>query len=720
MTKVNLQLKKSKVKKMLFNFKKDKIKAKNVMSNKKVNLRIKGVLIGLFIFIVVEYFFIRNYILYLTLNNLNTGLTTFISSFIFFAKSFTCSINLNIFKEIFKIWVSLWKFNILFILFLLYTEYKKYNNYKDMEHGSSRWGVKEEQIELYKNDNSIPVADNIYISMGNPKIKNLNELCIGDTGAGKSFTKLIPDIMEMNANFIITDVKGSLYRQTYKILEERGYKKENIKLLNFNDLKYTNTFNPFAYLETEQDIDRLANTFVINSRRDGASVGDGFWEDTSSMLLSSVISYLHFTENETKTFFRVMDLINSLEIINGSISMGCEYARLISNLKEKDPYHSAVLNYELVTKAPQETLQSVIISLQAKLRLWVNEDLRIMTNSDEMELDKFAEKDEKIAIFISIPSGDTTYKIVTSMFISTALSRLSYLANTKCGGKLPNLTSFELDEFANIGILPNFDNAITTFRSQNIRALMIVQSLQQLTKNYDKADKTIISNCDTFNYLGTRDIETREQVVKMLGKTTIEEKSFSKNIGNKQGGGSETDRGMGRELLTLDELGRLQDKSIVFIGTYFPFYCDKFKTYNHKYFTILGNDDIESEKAKKYNIDVEQQFKQLYEKHKEEYNVYKQKNIEQQKQSSNNEDDNNFHENKFYNEKYEQAQANAKKERDIKKLEQQKIKEEMENSEKKIVNFFLEMESDVKRIEEFNVYFLNSSSRYSDLKENHS
>lgn len=605
-------------------------KAKNVISNATKNKKIIGYVIGILVIFFVEYVFLKNYVIVKNTYNYESGLLTFAKSLPFFTTNLFTPFNKGVGKEVFYLWRSGWLVNLLLFLVLYLSTFNRKSNFTGIEYGSARWGTEKEKQELKKTENSIPVAHELYISKSNPKLKNLNELVIGDTGAGKSFTKLIPDIMEMEGSFIITDVKGSLYRQTYKILRKRGFDKKNIKVLNFIDLRYSNTFNPFAYIESDMDIDRLANTFILNSRKDGASVGDSFWEDTSTMLLSSVISYLHYTDNENKSFFRIMDLVNSIELMNGEISKGCEYAKCIKQLKDKEPYHSAVLNYELVTKAPAETLQSVIVSLQSKLRLWVNEDLRIMTNSDEMDIDNICK--EKTAIFLQIPAGDTTYKVVTSMFISTALSRLSYVANTVYKGKLPMQVSFELDEFANIGVLPNFDGAITTFRSQNIRALMIIQSLQQLKKNYDKADKTIISNCDTFNYLGTRDTETREQIVKMLGKTTINDKSFSKNVGGKQGGGSESDRGVGRELLTVDELGRIQNKSIVFIGTYFPFFCDKFQTQNHPLFKYLGNDDLDSDNAKN-NVIIEEMYQGVYEHHKQEYNEYKSRAYEPKTQS---------------------------------------------------------------------------------------
>ncbi|MEG2380114.1 MAG: type IV secretory system conjugative DNA transfer family protein [Oscillospiraceae bacterium] len=594
-----------------------KVKADNVMRPDMYKYRIKGYIIGVLCILAIELLFIYNYLGYLARVGAEPGIVSFVVSIATLTSNFTLPITFYLIKEMLITWCNIWLFNIILFTILILDTYNKVSKFKGMEHGSASWANKEERKELQKTENSIPLADGLYLSSSNKNVKNLNEIVIGDTGAGKSFSKLIPDIMEMNSSFIISDVKGSLFKQTYKILEHRGYK---IRILNFIDLKYTNTFNPFEYIKTDTDIDRLANSFIINSRREGASAGDSFWEDTAIMLMTSVISYLHSTPGENKTFFRIMDLVNSLELMNGKIISSCEYAKLISDLKEKDPFHAAVLNYELVIKSPPETLQSVIVSLQSKLRLWVNEDLRIMTNSDEIDIDKLAE--EPTAIFVSIPAGDNTYKVVTSMFITTVLTRLAYLANNVYNGRLPRQVSLELDEFANIGILPGFDGAITTFRSQNIRALMIVQSLQQIEKNYDKANKTIISNCDTFNYLGTKDTDTREQVVKMLGKTTIDEKSLSKNIGGGKGGGSESDKGMGRELLTLDELGRISGKSIVFVGTYHPFFCDRYKTAEHPLFSMLGNDDIHSPHEKN-NVYIQELYNPLYEKHKLDYESYK-------------------------------------------------------------------------------------------------
>ena len=517
-------------------------------------------------------------------------------------------------KSMFGCVFKWWPVNLVVLIFLLLSLRRK-RNFEGMEHGSARWMSRQEQREfqIKHSQGCIPLADGLFVNPDDTALPNINEIDLGGSGSGKSFRKLIPDILHMYGSYIITDVKGDLYKFLYKILIKGGYK---VRVLNLENLKYSNSFNPLAYCEDDTDIDRLVNTFALNSRREGASVGDAFWEDTLSDLLYATVKYVLTTDGEDKSFERCLRLAVSIQLVNGRVSPSCELDRKMTEMELNDPYSSAVLKWKMVKKAPPETLQSIIESLTTRLSLWANEDMRILTQTDEMDFDSVAE--EKTAIFLIVPEGDTTFQCITSMFISTAVQRLKHIAKTKYDGRLPMLVSFELDEFANTGILPKWGETISTIRSQNIRAVMILQNVQQLKKNYEKADQTIMTNCAIFNYLGSNDLDTNKLVSEKLGKTTIEESSRSYRAGVVTGGNENmSDRGLGRELLTQDEIARMpSDKCLVLLDHRYPIYADKYRTEHHKYFSLLGNN--RGPKSKN-NTDIRTVYEALYQKHRKEY-----------------------------------------------------------------------------------------------------
>ena len=584
--------------------------AKNVLRTKQKGFKwFFCTLIILFIFF-IESLIAYNYLCYLHANadSDNPNIYAFVLSLVGFMTYAKIPLNPKTLIDILRCIGAVWYVNIIILCFLLFSMHRK-RNFAGVEHGSARWASYSEKRAFKHCETAglIPLADNISVHPENNELNNLNELVVGGSGSGKSFTKLIPDIMYQFGSYIITDVKGDLYKFLYKILKKNGYK---VRVLNLENLKYSNCFNPISYCENNIDVDKLVNTFVINSRKEGAQTGEAFWEDTLSMLLTAAILYILDTPEEEKTFYRCLCLAASVEIVNGKVSPYCEIERAMQRTEIENPYSPAVLNWRLVKQAAPETLQSVVISLTSRLRLWANEDLQILTQKDEMDFDSLAE--EKTAIFLIVPEGDRTYQAISSMFISTAVNRLKTIAKNKYNGSLPMMVSFELDEFANTGILPNWADTVSSIRSQNIRALMIIQDLQQLKKNYDKSEKTIMSNCAIFNYLGTSDTETNKMISERLGKTTIFGNDISYQTGM-SGQGHINERATGRSLLTADEIEHLKkDKSIIIISNYYPIFAKKFRTDKHPLFDLLGNN---TGSHVKNNTDIAEQYEKLYDEH---------------------------------------------------------------------------------------------------------
>lgn len=472
------------------------------------------------------------------------------------------------------------------------------DEFRGMEHGSAAWADKYAE-KLFRDNTGVPVGLNTYVTVNNPKNQsysphNLNEVVIGGSGAGKSFRKIQPDIMQMYGSYVVTDPKGELYRNTAKFLQKNGYK---IRVLNLININLSNAYNPFAYMSEEQDVLNVADLFMKNTAGEGEK--EDFWIGAAQDMLVAIMVYLWKTSYELKTFGRVIRLVNSVQYKDGKIDELCELARCLKNHAIEYPNDVAAINWASIQGTPQETLGSICKTLSTRLRLWAVEDVDELTATDEMDFDNIGK--EKTAIFLIIPAARQTYKAIANIFYSQLFERLMLVANRDCNGRLPLLVSCELDEFANIGKIPNFNETLAVVRSHNIRICIVLQGLSQLKALYEKTWESIIGNCSIFTFLGTNDMDSKEYVSKKLGKTTVRVDSRSYNRGSSHGGGggSDSENYIQRDLLMPDEISQVvkpKGKSkryggscIIFVDEFRPFYMPKFDTMSHKIFPEAGS-----------------------------------------------------------------------------------------------------------------------------------
>ena len=249
------------------------------------------------------------------------------------------------------------------------------------------------------------------------------------------------------------------------------------------------------------------------------------------------------------------------------------------------------MNWSGIKGVPQETMMSIVKTMSVRLRLWSVEDVDILTEIDEMEFDDIGV--HRTALFVIIPGASSTYRAVANMFYTQLFKRLIYVAETKYENCLPLLVSLELDEFANIGLIPDFRATLATVRKYNIRICIVLQSLSQIKALYEKDWNDIVSNCAIKTLLGADDKETCEFFSEKIGETTIVLTNRSRNRGN-QGGGSDSEQTMARRLLKTDEIPKAlakgkRGKCIVFAGVKYPFYLDKFDTLNHPRINEIGS-----------------------------------------------------------------------------------------------------------------------------------
>jgi len=428
--------------------------------------------------------------------------------------------------------------------------------YKDKESGSSTWSKNGEEYritggkEILNRKEGFILSKKHYLGTDLKKVGiNKNILVVGGSGAGKSACYIKPNILQCLGSYIITDPKGELYKETSKYLREQGY---DVKTFNLVDPRFSDFYNPFANIENDQDVDTLAHILVTGAKKEGGGSNDPFWDDTAKMLISATIYYvLSVLPMEEHNIGSCMNIIRQ----GGSDSATFEKL-FIDELK---PQHPGRKQYESFKTAADKTMQSIIISSISKMRTFDMPAIQSITSSNSIDFRSVAKK--KTAIYVITSAAESTYDFVSTMFFSQMLSIL-YSQADKNGGKLPSQVYFLLDEFANIGQIPDFQKKLSTTRSLGISISIVVQSLDQLEALYKDSYENILGNCDTHLFLGSNSQKTCEYFSKSLGQATIkiEQKSVSKDKSEqqKQGVSISTQR-QARDLMTVDELRRMDN-----------------------------------------------------------------------------------------------------------------------------------------------------------------
>lgn len=455
-------------------------------------------------------------------------------------------------------------------------------NYRHREeHGSAKWGKAETLKKRYmdkKSENNKILTQNTAIGLdGRKHRRNLNVLVCGGSGSGKTRFYAKPNIMQSNTSFIILDPKGELLRDTGNLLKSKGYEIRVIDLIN---MEKSDCYNPFVYIKDDNDIQRLVTNLFKNTTPKGAQAQDPFWDQTASMLLKALISYLHYeAPPEEQNFSMVLDMIRQ-----GDVSEEDEYFvspldALFERLEKRDPEHIALKYYRSYHKGAGKTLKSIQISLLARLEKFDLNTLSSITHTDEMDLNSIGEK--KTAVFAVIPENDSSFNFIVGMLYTQLFQQLYHQADFVHGGRLPVHVHFVMDEFANVALPDDFDKLLATMRSREISVSIIIQNMAQLKALFEKQWESMVGNCDEFLYLGGNEQSTHEYVSKLLGKETIDTNTFGKSTG-RNGNYSTNYQITGRELLTPDEVRMLDNKfALLFIRGERPIKDFKFDILKH-------------------------------------------------------------------------------------------------------------------------------------------
>ena len=515
----------------------------------------------------------------------------------------------------------------------------------------------EPYMDLSCPENNVILTKTESLTMGKPSepkfARNKNILVIGGSGSGKTRFFVKPNLMQMHSSYVVTDPKGTVLVECGKMLE-RGrpkrvdgkivyqktpdgkYKKDDkgkyipvyepykIKVFNTIDFAKSMHYNPFAYISKknrEKDILKFVEVLIKNTSSQQPS-GDDFWVKAEKLLYTAYIALIFamYPEDEWN-FETLIDMINNSECreddeeFKNSIDLEFEIVECwLNHTKHDDPdvmadYGDvfeaepdaeqrrmgafALKQYKAYKLAAGKTAKSILISCSTRLAPFAIDEVLEITSYDELHLDKLG--DELSALFIIISDTDATFNFLVAIMYSQLFNLLCTKADNSKGGKLTYHVRCLLDEFANIGEIPQFEKLIATIRSREISASIILQAKSQLKAIYKDNADTIEGNCDTMLFLGGKEKSTLKEISESLGKETIDSFNTSTNRGQSESYGMNYQK-LGKELKSQDELAVMDGgKCILQVRGVRPFFSDKFDITRHKQYPMLLDDNPEQE-----------------------------------------------------------------------------------------------------------------------------
>lgn len=486
---------------------------------------------------------------------------------------------------------------VLIIMLYMTEESRKKRMMPGKEEGSAKWN---DNLKKYNKEFTSPFgkeantgednlifSNEVFMSMsGRKTMRNCNILVVGGSGSGKSRFFVKPNLLQANCSYVVTDPKGELLETQGAFLEKMGYE---VRIFNLVEMQYSHHYNPFNYIRNDEGVLMMINCLISNTTPQGSSKGDPFWEKSETALLLAISYYLIYEVRPAdRNFTNVMRLLLKAEVKEDQENFKSTLDCLFEELEERDPSHIAVRYYKIFKMGAGKTLKSILISCSVRLATFNLKAVQDLTNNDSIDLKSIGDK--KTALFVVIPSADSTFNYLVSMMYSQLFETLYFHAENECKGKrLPVHVRFLLDEFANIGTIPDFEKKLATMRAYEISCSIILQNLAQLKTMYKDAWESITGNCDSFLFLGGQEQTTLEYVSKKLGKRTILVKNNSKSKGGR-GSTTEGINAKGRDLMSPDEIARMNNKNcIVFIRGLFPFFCTKYDYPKHKNYKLTGD-----------------------------------------------------------------------------------------------------------------------------------
>ena len=445
------------------------------------------------------------------------------------------------------------------------------------EHGSAAWATPASVNAQFAQKDSIPLTQHVRLGLDTHEHRrSLNVLVIGGSGAAKTRSFVLPNILTANTNYVITDPKSEVLLATGGYLKEQGY---DVRVLNLVNLEQSDGYNPFRYLRDEKDVLKLVNNLIQSTTPKGSHESDPFWTKAETALLQAIILMLFQEAPEyEQNFSMVMRVLEYAEVREEDEGHVSPLDLLFESIERRKPDSVAVRQYKVFKLAAGKTAKSILVSTAVRLAPFNLPQIQALTDHDDMDLYTLGEK--KVALYAVIPDNDNTFNFLVSLLYAQAFQALYYSADQIHHGPLPRHVRFVLDEFAAMP-LPGVTRELATMRSRSISASVIIQNMAQIKELYKDSWETIPGNCDTILYLGGNESSTHKYVSEMLGKATIDTKTHGQTKG-KSGSYSTNFQMSGRELLTPDEVRKLDNRyALLFIRGASPVMDEKYDLMHH-------------------------------------------------------------------------------------------------------------------------------------------
>ena len=471
---------------------------------------------------------------------------------------------------------------------IYYAQQKNYR--RGVEHGSAKWGDVHQICRKYRDKDYVQnllLTQNFRMSLDCYKHKrNLNVLVVGGSGAGKSRTYAIPNIMQCclsqgesvrGCSMVITDPKAELLRKTGGLLERMGYEVRVFDLIN-PDTSFC--YNPFCYVHDDKDVLKLINNLIRNTTPKGSQASDPFWEKSETALLQALMLYLlHEAPPEEQNFPMIMEMLGSAQVKEEDEEYQSPLDILFERLEMRKPDSIAVKQYQIYKQAAGKTAKSILISVGVRLAAFNLKEIANLTCTDELDLESIGEK--KVALFCCIPDADTSLNYLVGMIYSNLFQTLYYVADRKYGGRLPVPVHCIMDEWPNVALPDDFDKILATMRSRAISCSIIIQNMAQMKALFKDSWESLVGNCDELLYLGGNEKEGHKYISELLGKETLDTNTYGQTKG-RNGSYSTNYQQTGRELFTPDEIRLLDNrKAILFVRGERPMLDDKYNLKKH-------------------------------------------------------------------------------------------------------------------------------------------
>lgn len=466
------------------------------------------------------------------------------------------------------------------------------NYRKGEEHGSARWGDAAAVCKKYRDkvfaQNKL-LTQNVRIGLdGKKHRRNLNIMVVGGSGSGKTRFYAKPNVMQANTSMVVLDPKGEILRDTGHLLKAKGY---DVRILDLINMERSHCYNPFMYLISDNDVQKLVTNLFKATTPKGAQTQDPFWDTAASMLLLALIFYLLYeAPEEEQNFSMVMEMLRAGEVREDNDEYQSPLDELFNRLEMREPEHIALKYYRDYHSGSAKTLKSIQITLASRLERFNLYSLAALTAADELDLFSIGEK--KVALFALIPDNDSSFNFLVSILYTQLFQQLFHCADHKHGGSLPVHVHFVMDEFANVSLPDDFEKILSVMRSRNVSVSIILQNIAQLKALFEKQWESIMGNCDEFLYLGGNETSTHKLISEsLLGKSTIDTNTYGKSTG-RSGNYSTNYQITGRELLTPDEVRMLDNRyALLFVRGERPVMDEKYDILRHPHVSLTTDGD---------------------------------------------------------------------------------------------------------------------------------